>query len=124
VAYSLWEKDPEKYKEYSDLVHVLWPPDSKNFSKRYSTVDVKTDSLGVMERVGLFVPAELAHADMIVRARHILNRLGVEPELVVAPMVKSFDPMSIQPQIRGGVNWTIREALTRVEHLVFGRVKF
>lgn len=117
VAYALWQKDPSAYDRYRNRIHTLWP--TGNF---YPTYDVKADSLRVMDQLGLYNPAELAHPGMIVRAVAILDKLGVEPEpLAIEPV---FDPASTQRQIRNRRAWIGREALTRVHHLLHRHVTF
>jgi hypothetical protein len=117
VAYALWQRDPEAYQRFKHHVHTLWP--QRGF---YPTVDVKADSVGLMDRLGLYNPQELAHPDMMVRAMGILAKLGVEadPAVVQVP----FDPDSTQRQARNASAWKRREILTRVHHLLLGLVRF
>ena len=117
TVYALWELQPDIYDRYSRYIHVLWPKGSF-----YPTYAVKADSIDVMDKVGLYNPIEFAHPDMMVRAVAILGKLGVQPDIMRTEV--PFDPKSVQAQVRGEVPWTVRETLTRVEHLVFGRVSF
>lgn len=117
VAYALWQRDPEAYGRYKNYIHSLWPE-----SGFYPTTEVKKDSLQVMDRVGLYNPQELAHPDMMVRAMAILSKLGIEADPVAADI--PFDPESVQGQVRNESAWKRREALTRVHHVLFGKVKF
>jgi len=117
VAFALWQKDPVKYDQFNNYIHVLWP-----HSDFYPTYEVKRDSVEIMDRLGMHNPLELAHQDMMVRALGILARLGVEADAYAVDV--PFDPHSVQAQTRGAGPWVVRETLTRAEHLVRGRVAF
>ncbi|MDN5275790.1 MAG: hypothetical protein JWN33_439 [Candidatus Saccharibacteria bacterium] len=117
VAYALWHNHPATYQTYRHYLHILWP-----HTGFYPTYEVKSDSVAVMDNVGLYNPKELAHKDMMVRALGILNKRGIiaDPLVVDVP----FDPGSTQPHVRNSKAWVRREALARGEHILRGRVKF
>lgn len=117
VAYAMWEMNPLKYAAYSHYIHTVWPQ-----SGFYPTFEVKADSIKTMDELGLYNPKEFAHRDMMVRALGILAKQGVEADPLVGRI--PFDSLSVQAQARGPVPWTIRETLTRGEHILRGRVKF
>jgi len=115
--YALWQKNSEKYRQYQNYFHLLWP--HSNF---YPTYEVKADSIAIMDQLGMYNPLELAHQDMIVRALAILARFGVDADALVGDI--PFDPSSVQAQTRGKGPWVVRETLTRVEHILRNRVRF
>lgn len=117
VVYALRQTQPELYERYRRYIHSLWPK-----GDFYPTYAVKADSIAVMDDIGAYNPIEFAHPDMMVRARAILGRQGVWADILAADI--PFDAQSVQAQTRGPVPWTIREAATRVEHVLFNRVKF
>ncbi len=117
VVYALRQDFPEIYTRYRRFIHTLWP--QGNF---YPTYAVKADSIKVMDTIGAYNPIEFAHPDMMVRARAILGRLGVQADVLATDI--PFDPKSVQAQVRGPLPWMIREAATRAEHVLFGRVSF
>lgn len=117
VAYALWQSDPEKFEQYKNYMHVVYPR-----SSFYPTYEVKADSIKVMDTLGMNNPLELAHQDMAVRAMAILAKQGVRAELLEADI--PFDPRSTQLQVRGPGSWMMRETLTRVEHVLRSRVTF
>ncbi len=117
VAYEQWRQDPEFYRRHHNYFHTLWPKTGS-----YRTYEVKRDSAEIMDAIGLYNPLELAHSDMVVRSIGILGKLGVAADPLIADI--PFDKSSVQYQIRGPRQWVLRESLTRVEHLVRGRVKF
>lgn len=117
VVYALRQTQPELYERYGRYIHSLWP--KGNF---YPTYAVKADSIAVMDEIGAYNPIEFAHPDMMVRARAILGRQGVWADILAADI--PFDARSVQAQVRGPLPWTVREAATRVEHVLFNRVKF
>lgn len=115
VAYALWQKNPNKFLEYQNYLHLLWP--RKNF---YPTYEVKADSLEVMDELGMYNPLELAHQDMLVRSMAILAQLGIQADALDVDI--SYDPNSVQMQTRGITPMMIRELLARAEHVMRGRV--
>jgi len=117
VAYALWKNDPVNYDLYRNYMHVLWP-----HSDFYPTYEVKRDSIEVMDRFGIYNPLELAHPDMMIRALGILARQGVEADILAIDV--PFDKRSVQAQTRSEGPWMVRETLTRVEHVLRGRVKY
>lgn len=117
VAYSLWKKNPERYRTFEKYIHVVWP--SSGF---YPTYEVKADSIKVADKVGLYNPLELAHPDMAIRALGILSKRGVEADLEPANI--PYDPQSVQKQTQGKAPWVVREFLTRSEHILRNRVEF
>lgn len=117
VAYALREIAPDVYSAYSHYLHSLWP--TKDF---YPTFEVKSDSVEIMDQLGIYNPKELAHKDMMIRALGILSELDVEADILAADI--PFDKHSVQSQVRGPLRWALREALARGEHVLNGRVKF
>lgn len=116
VADALYEDDPEFYKIYQNYIHTLWPK-----SDFYPTFQVKADSVSVMDSLGIHNPKELSHPDMMIRALGILAKLGVEADVLAEKI--PFDARSVQAQARGPFRWTVRESLTRIEHILRNRIK-
>jgi hypothetical protein len=117
VTYALYARYPLLYERYENYIHTLWP-----HTNAYRTFEVKRDSIEVMDKFGLYNPAELAHGDMMARAMPIINKLGVQADPIAANI--PYDPLSTQPYVRDAKTFTGREALVRGEHLLFGRVSF
>ncbi len=117
VAEALRKLDPELYETYKEALHILWPQRSA-----YRTYEVKSDSVKVMDEIGLHNAFEFAHPDMMVRALAILNKLGVAADVLTADI--PFDPNSVQRQVRSSKDWELREFLTRGHHLATGLVQF
>jgi hypothetical protein len=117
VVYALYRKYPEVYARYRRSIHSLWPK-----GDFYPTYAVKADSIKVMDSIGAVNPIEFAHPDMMVRAQAILGRQGVWADILAADV--PFDSRSVQAQVRGPLQWMVRETATRAEHVLFNRVKF
>lgn len=119
VAFSLWDRYPQVYQAHRLALHPLWP---RAGAGAYRTFEVKEDSIDVMKQAGLYNPYEFAHQDMMVRSLGILGKLGIQADILAADI--RFDPNSTQYQIRGERQWLVREFMTRVEHVLFNRVRF
>ena len=117
VAYALWQDDPVRFTRHRDVIHTLYPR-----ANAYRTYEVKQDSLAVMRRKGLYHAHELAPPDMLARALRILGELGVEADALLVEV--PYDRRSVQLQTRSPGWWVGRETLTRLEHVLRGRVKF
>lgn len=117
ITYALRLRHPDLYDRYKNYIHTLWP-----HSGFYPTYEVMSDSVAIMDTIGLYAPKELAHGDMMVRAIAILNKLGVVADPIAANI--PFDPGSTQPHVRNSQAWIVRETLARAEHVLKRRVKF
>lgn len=116
VAYALYKGHRAVYDAYKNYTHTLWP-----HSGFYPTYEVKQDSVAVMDRFGLYNAEEFAHRDMMARAVGILEKLGVQPDPVLADI--PYDPESTQPHVHSARTFMGREALARVEHILRRRVR-
>lgn len=116
VTYALYKNHPIVYKKYSNYIHTLWP-----HSGFYPTYEVKEDSVAIMDKIGLYNAQELAHPDMMARAVGILEKLGIQPDPLLADI--PYDPESTQPHVRSAGKFLGREALARVEHVLRRRVR-
>ncbi len=116
-GYALWQKNPDLYARNFNRIHTVWPQ-----SQVYRTFEVKRDSLDIMDRFGLYNPLELSHPDMMIRALSILSKLGVEADPLIVEV--PFDADSVQRQVTGPREWQVREALTRVHHVLHRHIKF
>lgn len=121
VAFALWQKYPELYARCREAIHVTWPHPG---ARAYRTFEVKEDSRDIMEKIGLYNAYEFAHPDMMIRARLILRKLGIEADILAADIPFPFDPDSKQYQTRSSGAWFGREILTRAEHVLMNRIEF
>lgn len=118
VAAATYMTDPDWYHRYSAAIHVLWPR-----GKFYPTYDVKEDSVAALSERGLYIPVELAHPAMLPRAEAIIKQQGVIADLPEQTLTIPYDPDSTQPWVRSRREFLLREAATRVHHLLFKKVR-
>lgn len=113
IVYTIWEIDPDWYKQNQTLIDCLWPPVKGYFSTFY----VGLAAMPYMSRRGCSRPLNVAHPAMAVRAAMILWRLGIKPVAQRIPMWKFWkhplwvwDKNSVQIWTKIFIpHWLIRE---------------
>jgi hypothetical protein len=119
VVYAHWQQDKIGFAQKLDRIEPLWPTEAY-----FATVHVKRSSKAVIVRRGLSPHngIELAHPDMVIRAKLILWKLGLDPAISLAPI--PYAPESVQWWVRNVWFWFPRETALRLQHVLFKWVSF
>ena len=113
VCYAHWLQDKMGFGINIERIEPLWPK-----GEYFATVHVKKAAKAIILRRGLSLHngIELAHPDMVIRAKLILWRLGLDPaiSLVRTP----YAPSAVQWWVRSWWLWTPHEILGRAYRML------
>ena len=121
VAHAMFLLDEDAFVSmlYCEKVFLLWARDAY-----YPTIEVKRDSIAVMNHYGFRNPVEVAYPEMIFRALPILWQLGVAPNIYTRWLMPC-DFGSIQKWTKSRFFFALAyEALARPHHVLKKWVTF